>query len=383
MALHFSAKEFVTRRRSAVQAMVERGLDGMLHFRQESMYYLTGYDTFGFCFFQCLYLGADSRVTLLTRAPDLRQAEHTSDIEDIRIWVDGPDRHPVDDLQDILQQHGCRGHRLGVEYDAHGLTAYNGKRLDAALEGFATLVDASDLVGRLRMIKSAAELQYVNRAAELADRALERATELTRPGAFEGDILAAMHTEIFSGDGDYPGNEFIIGSGPDALLVRYSSGRRTLSERDQLTLEFAGVFRHYHCALMRTFIIGEPETDQLSMYDAVRDGMAAGLEALKPGAPLGDVFDAYRQVVDPRGYGPHRFNACGYSLGATFTPSWMDWPMLYHGNPTIAEPNMVLFPHMVLMNSETKRAMALGQTVLVTQDGVKRLSRVPLDLVVR
>ncbi len=68
--------------------MEQQGLDGLLMFQQESMYYLTGYDTFGFCFFQCLYLGADGKLALLTRAPDLRQAQHTSIIEDIRIWTD-------------------------------------------------------------------------------------------------------------------------------------------------------------------------------------------------------------------------------------------------------------------------------------------------------
>ena len=69
MALHFPAEEFAERRRRAIAAMGEAKLDGLLMFRQESMYYLTGYDTFGYVFFQCLYLGADGTLTLLTRAP--------------------------------------------------------------------------------------------------------------------------------------------------------------------------------------------------------------------------------------------------------------------------------------------------------------------------
>jgi Xaa-Pro dipeptidase len=90
MALHFTKDELAARRAASVAAMQKRGLDGLLMFRQESMYYLTGYDTFGYVFFQCLYLGADGRVMLLTRAPDLLQAQHTLDIPDIRIWIDGP-----------------------------------------------------------------------------------------------------------------------------------------------------------------------------------------------------------------------------------------------------------------------------------------------------
>jgi len=77
MALHFTREELAERRRRAVELMQKRGLDGLLMFRQESMFYLTGYDTFGYVFFQCLYLGADGRLTLLTRAADLLQAKHT------------------------------------------------------------------------------------------------------------------------------------------------------------------------------------------------------------------------------------------------------------------------------------------------------------------
>src|SRR5579872_7440565 len=131
MALHFTREELAGRRKAACAAMVKRGLDGLLMFRQESMFYLTGYDTFGFVFFQCLYLGADGSMTLLTRAPDLLQARFTSVIQDVRIWVDGPDASPTRQLRTILEEHGQQGMRLGVEFEAYGLTARNGQRLAA------------------------------------------------------------------------------------------------------------------------------------------------------------------------------------------------------------------------------------------------------------
>ena len=71
MALHFSSQEFTQRNRRTMEALKSRNLDGLLMFRQESMYYLSGYDSFGYVFFQCLYLGADGRMMLLTRSPDL------------------------------------------------------------------------------------------------------------------------------------------------------------------------------------------------------------------------------------------------------------------------------------------------------------------------
>ena len=59
MALHFSREEFAERLYRTIEQLKNRQLDGLLMFRQESMYYLTGYDSFGYVFFQCLYLGAD------------------------------------------------------------------------------------------------------------------------------------------------------------------------------------------------------------------------------------------------------------------------------------------------------------------------------------
>ena len=382
MALHFSRDEFARRRSRAVARMAERGLDGMLMFRQESMYYLTGYDTFGYVFFQCLYLGADGALTLLTRSPDLRQARHTSTIEDIRVWADRAGADPAGELRDILAGHGCKGQRLGVELEAYGLTGRSWQRLDAALAGFCALEDSSELVSELRLVKSPAELAYVQRAAELADRALDEANRLAVAGAFEGDILAAMQGAVFAGGGDYPGNEFIIGSGRDALLCRYFSGRRRLDAQDQLMLEFAGVHRHYHAALMRTVIVGRASRRQRDMHAVCRDALAAAEEALKPGRPIGEVFDACARTFDRAGHRDNRLNACGYAMGATFSPSWMDWPMFFTGNPVIAEEDMVFFLHPLLMDSANGLAMAVGETVRVTDTGCERLSQASLDLVV-
>ena len=383
MALHFDRTEFSARLARARAAMAAQGLDGLLLFQQESMYYLTGYDTFGFCFFQCLYLGADGRLTLLTRAPDLRQARHTSIIEDIRVWTDAHGASPAAQLRDMLDSLGARGKRLGIETDAYGLTYFNGKAVGEALDGFCALVEASRIIDRLRVVKSPAELAYVREAARLADAALEAGLALTCAGADEGAILAAMQGAVFAGGGDYPGNEFIIGSGADALLCRYKAGRRRLSAQDQMTLEFAGVYRHYHAALMRTVIVGEPSPRHVELHAACVEALAACEARLRPGHMAGEVFDAHAEVIDAHGLRAHRLNACGYSLGAKFTPSWMDAPMFYAGNDWQLEAGQVFFLHMILMDSDSGAAMTLGRTSIVTQGAPDTLSRAPLDLVIR
>lgn len=383
MALHFDRAEYARRIKTTIAAMEAQGLDGLLMFQQESMYYLTGYDTFGFCFFQCLYLGTDGKLALLTRSPDLRQAQHTSIINDIRIWTDAAGAKPATQLRDMLQSLGAKGKRLGVENQSYGLTHANGKQLDAALSGFAKLSDASDLVNMIRVVKSPAELRYVRKAGELGDAALKAAVRKTKPGADEGEILAAQQSAVFAGGGDYPANEFIIGSGKDALLCRYKSGRRKLGKKDQLTLEWAGVYRHYHAAFMRTLILGKPSKQHLAMDEACREALAAVEEQLVPGRTAGEVFAAHARVMDAHGMKDHRLNACGYSLGAKFTPSWMDSPMFYKDNPVVIGPGMVFFAHMILMNSKAGAAFCLGRTYIIGEKRPEPVSKAPLGMIVR
>jgi len=275
MAIHFTAEELGQRQAVVGAELARQSLDALLCFRQESMYWLSGFDTFGYCFFQCLVIDTDGRMMLLTREPDRRQAEHTSVISDIRVWVDREGVNPAEDLRAVLDELGLRGKHLGVEYEAYGLTGRNARRLDGALEGFCTTDDASELISRKRAVKSPTEMAYIRRAAGLGDDALDAALAHAAPAAWEGDILADMQGAVFRGGGDYPGNEFIIGSGRDALLCRYFSGRRSLDEQDQLTLEWAGVYRRYHAAMMRTILVGNVDAEHRQMHAAAADAMAA------------------------------------------------------------------------------------------------------------
>jgi Xaa-Pro dipeptidase len=347
------------------------------------MYWLTGYDTFGFCFFQCLVVKADGSMVLLTRSADLRQARHTSTLDNIVLWTDRQGANPAIDLRNLLNDLDLLGARIGVEYDTHGLTAYNGRRLDEQLQTFGQIADASGIVGRLRLFKSPAEIAKAEKAANLSDDALDAALPLIKQGGDEGLVLAAMQGAVFAGGGDYPANEYIIGSGADALLCRYKAGRRKLTKNDQLTLEWAGVFHHYHAPMMRTILTGKVSKRHQELFDASRAALLAVEKAMTPGNTFGDVFDAHARTLEAHNLTKHRLNACGYSVGARFTPSWMDMPMFYQGNPEPIAPNMTLFAHMIIMDSETETAMTLGRTYLTTESAPKPLSRHDLDLIVQ
>ena len=362
--------------------MKDQNIDALLMFRQESMYWLTGYDTFGYVFFQTLVLDQKGNIILLTRAPDLRQAQNTSNIEDIRIWVDKDNSQPTDDLKIILDELNLKGKKIGIEYEAYGMTGRNALKLNKSLENYCKVEDQSELITKLRVIKSNEELTYVKQAAELADRALDEAWKYAKAGANEAKILAEMQRAVLEGGGDYPANEYIIGSGDNALLCRYQAEKRNLSNTDQLSLEWAGTYKHYHSAMFRTIPIGKADPKHIKMHEACVEALTNCVNTLVPGKTAGEVFDAHAKTFDDLGFNKARMNACGYSLGSTFSPNWMDWPMLYTGNPYKIVPGNVFFMHMILMDSDNNLAMNLGETYLVTENGNERLGKQKLDLVV-
>ena len=382
MGLHFSKEEFSSRKLKVLKKMEEQNIDALLMFRQESMYWLTGYDTFGYVFFQTLVLDQKGNTVLLARAPDLRQAQNTSNIEDIRIWIDKDGSNPTADLKNILNELNLKGKNLGIEYEAYGLTGRNTLRLNESLENYCKIEDKSNLITNLRVVKSAEEIFYVRKAAELADKALEEVWKHAKAGTSESTILAKMNSIIFEGGGDYPANEFIIGSGKNALLCRYQSEKQILKNPDQLTIEWAGTYRHYHSAMFRTIPIGKANPKHYKMHEACVEALKNCEKKLKPGNKIGEVFDVHAKTFDDLGYNKARMNACGYSLGTTFSPNWMDWPMIYKNNPYIIQPGNVFFMHMILMDSESELAMNLGESYLVTKNGIERLGKQKLDLVI-
>ena len=383
MAIHFTREEFSERKTKVITELKKQNLDALLMFKQESMYWLTGYDSFGYVFFQSLILTSKGDLVLLTREPDLRQAQNTSIIIDIRIWVDNEKSNPSDELKNILNELNLEKSNLAIEYDAYGLTGKNAIKLNNSLKNFSKLYDKSELVSKLRVIKSSKEIKYVRKAAELADKALDEVWKNAKIGVSEGKILAEMQKVIFEGGGDYPANEFIVGSGHNALLCRYQAEKRILSNPDQLTIEWAGTYKHYHSAMMRTIPIGKANPKHHKMYEACLESLIKCEKKLVPGNEVGKVFETHAKTLDDFGYNKSRMNACGYSLGATFSPNWMDVPpMIFSGNPLILKPGMVFFMHMILMDSENELAMNLGETYLVTEKGNERLGKQKLDLIV-
>lgn len=381
----FEPAEHAARVSAARAELKNRGLAALLIFAQESQYYLFGYDGGGYVYFQCSILTADEApVTLLCRRPDRDQARDTSTIDDVRIWLNAEDANPAADVREILREKGLSGERIGIEMDNFGLNGFNYQLMVDAVDGFCTLEDASSLVRSLRVVKSDAEMALIRKAGDLADDAVEAISAAAAPGIVDAKLAAVCLETMLVGGGDVPPAGPLVNSGSRAIYGRGVGGPRPLDANDQVMVEFAATYQRYNCCIERFIAIGKPDPGHLDMYKTVEETMHNMLAEFRPGNELGKVDDAHRQTLDAAGYRENRFEACGYSLGATYRPSWMDVPpMIYSGNPLELKPGMVFFPHVMLGDKETRLAMGLGVTVVITDTGCEMLSRLPLEMIVK
>jgi len=296
--------------------------------------------------------------------------------------MDSQDENPGNDVRDMLQSQGMRGKRIGVEYDAYGLSARRGQMLEAALNGFCETVDASDLVRQQRLVKSPAELDYLRRSGAICQAVQEEAVALSVPGAFEGDIRSAMHRVVWSRDGDTPAHVWPMGSGPSALLVRYKSGARHIGKNDQVFHEFAAAYRHYHAALTFALVTGKASEAHHAMFNVCHEALQACKETLRSGRTVGDVFQSHRRAFVAGGFGDSYLNVCGYTMGAMFPPTWMEDPLIRQGDPQVLEPGMTFFMHMLMVDRASGHMMALGEQAIVTDGACEPITHALDALVV-
>lgn len=381
--IYFTREEFAERQARVRASLSKMGLEGMLLFKIEDMYWLCGLDTQGFVVFHAMYIGVNGELTHITRSADVPSIEYSSVCDDVHLWVDSIENPPFNAVREVLERFNLKGKRVGVQHDTFGLTSKMGRDLAEAVGDYCELVDTSDLIRLMRVVKSSQELEYIREAGKIIDRAMAKGIELTRAGAYEGDILAEMHSVIWRSGGDPPASHWPVGSGNKALLVRYATGRGMVSENDQVTYEIACGYHHYHAANMAAVTTGPNVDDRhRRMHEACLDALTSVQVTLRPGNTVADVFNAHANAFTRHGYAHALLKACGYTMGATWAPSWMEQPMIVADNPLVLEANMTFFTHMILVDRESGLTMSLGEQSVVLENGVEVITHVPHELIV-
>ena len=387
--LNFTREEYATRLDKTRKAMQANGIELLISSDPSNMAWLTGYDGWSFYVHQCVIVPLDGEPVWYGRGIDANGALRTAYMDPSNIlaypdhYVQSPERHPMDFLSGILEEKGWAGLSIGVEMDNYYFSAAAFASLQKHLPN-ATFKDATSLVKWQRSVKSAQEISYMRTAARIVENMHERIVEVMEPGMRKSDLAAEIyHTGIRGTEeagGDYPAIVPLMPTGADAAACHLTWDDSRLEKGAGTFFEIAGCYKRYHCPLSRTVYLGKPSQAFLNAEQAVLEGIAAGLEAAKPGNQCRDIaaglFGALKK------HGIEKDNRCGYSIGLSYPPDWGEHSMsLRMTDETVLQPGMTF--HFMPGLWFDDWGLEITESILITETGVECLANVPRKLFIK
>lgn len=231
----------------------------------------------------------------------------------------------------------------------------------------------------LRRIKTPGEIALIERACAIACEAFEALLPQIRPGLTEREIALELDTAMIRHGAEKTAFDTIAASGPNGSLPHAVPGSRRLQQGDFLTLDFGAKYGGYCSDITRTVAMGEPGLDKRRVYDTVLAAQLLALDAVKPGAKCRAVDAVARDYINASGYEGRFGHGLGHSLGLMIhespscSPSADDADTLEAGHLMTIEPG-IYRPGM--------DGVRIEDTVLVTENGYRRLTPVSKELII-
>ena len=387
--MDFEIAEYRARIAKTRAAMAERGIELLVVVDPSNMAWLTGYDGWSFYVHQCVLLAEDGEPLWVGRAQDANGAKLTAFMAHEHIigyadhYVQSTERHPFDFVSDLIRAKGWGGKRVGVEMDNYYFSAAAHGALQKGLPN-AQFVDANVLVNWQRAVKSPQELVYMRRAARIVEAMQARAMELIEPGLRMNELVAEIYRTAVRGadghGGDYAAIAPLLPTGAGASAPHLTWTDQPFKKGEGTFIEIAGCHRRYHCPLSRTVFLGKPPQAFLDTEKAVLEGVAAALEAAKPGSTCEDVEAAWRTTVAR--YGIEKASRIGYAMGLSYPPDWGERTMsLRSGDRSVLQPGMTF--HLIPAIWRDDWGLEITESFVVTEKGHETFCNFPRRLFVK
>jgi Xaa-Pro aminopeptidase len=293
------------RRSRAQQAIAEAGADAALITVPANVRYLSGLVSSN----AALLLPAGEPAVLAT---DSRYAEAAGrECPDLELQVE----RQVDTA--LARLAASRGSKV-LAFEAQDLTVERYTAL-ADPEVFAgappQLVPLGHIIESLRMIKDEMELDLLARACAITSAAFEGVLAAIVPGQTERGLAVAVERAMVDLGAQGLAFDTIVASGPNGAIPHHQPGDRPFEAGDLVTVDCGARYQGYHADMTRTVALGEPAPWQREIYELVAAAQLAGIIAAVPGADIGDVDAAARDMIAAAGHGDHFQHGLGHGVG--------------------------------------------------------------------
>jgi Xaa-Pro dipeptidase len=273
---------------------------------------------------------------------------------------------------------GCHG-GIGIEPwqggVRHGLIRGLQARMPERL-----FVDAGDLLGSVKIVKSAEELDCLAESARLTGLGIDAAIEAVGSGVLDSEVAAEGARALYAAGSEFMSMQPIVTSGQRSSVIHLNHKRCRINENDPVFLEFGAAWQRYTAPMMRTVVAGTPSVEMIRVFDTCRYIFDALLDAMRPGEPFDSAARAAERALAPLQDQAFFSGVFGYTVGAQFPPSWVEGSgFIARGHSRTFEPGMVF--HLPLcLRIPGQWGIGCSDTVCVTEDGAMPLTDNPWTL---
>ena len=388
--LYFNVSEYKERFEKTKRSMDSKGIEVLIITDPANMNYLTGFDGWSFYVHQGLIVMVDQDEPIwFGRGQDGNAARLTTWLseENIRAYTDdyvqSLVKHPMDYVSDILKEKRYDNRVIATEMDSYYYTAKCQESLMANLPN-AKFMDGTNLVNWVKLVKSDAEIDYIKKAAVIAEKTMQTAFESINVGVRQNEAAAKVyHSQIYGTSeygGDYTSIVPLMPAGVRTSTPHLSWTDDPYKDGDTVLVEIAGNYRRYHCPLSRTVILGNAPQRVRDLASVVVEGIAEVLDIVKPGILAEDIERAWAKSIAKSGF--IKDSRVGYSFGLNYPPDWGEHTVsLRPGDKTILKPNMTLhfMPGIWLDDC----GVDISEPIRITETGVELLTHYPRQLLVK
>lgn len=261
---------------------------------------------------------------------------------------------------------------IGFQADEVSVSFHN--ELARALPG-ARLVPLGSEIGALRAIKDSVEIGHLDKVAALASEAFLGILSSIAPGVTEKEIALRLEFALRTAGADDKAFDFIVASGERGALPHGRASSKVLRSGELVTIDFGAVMDGYHSDETVTLAVGEPGARQRTVFQTVKDAHDKALEAVRPGVALKALDAVARDYITEKGYGEFFGHGLGHGVGLDVHEK----PVVSFRSEGEAIEGMVftIEPGIYIPGWGGVR---IEDTVCVTADGCRLLTRVPKDL---
>lgn len=354
---------FPERRQQLRRSLASRNLEGLLVTDEVNVRYLTGFTGDS----SAVLITPDQAIILSDRRYEVQLQQECADME---MRIRGPESRLPDLIGKTVASLGCGSLAL----EDHAVSWALLETLRKCCKP-VELVPTSGLVGQLRAIKDAGEIETIRRAVTCAEKAYRLLIASLREGLTEIWAARTLETAIREFGGEGVGFSSIIASGPASALPHYHPHAAPIVDGSPLLIDWGAKVDGYTSDMTRTLQIGGVDSFFSSIYDVVLRAQLAAINEIRPGARLRDIDAAARDVIGTAGYGDNFGHGLGHGIG-----------LQVHESPRLAViEEGVLAPGMVItiepgIYFPGKFGIRIEDDVLVTENGHEVLGTLPKGL---